>query len=93
MPLSSWPARKPWAGKVIYDPLLRAAGLDEHIEILQMRKGLWTAVAQRLHTPQRVFPFGPGASEVMINGTVEYTLKDGRKASVGLSGCGGLDSS
>jgi len=51
-------------------------------EILQMRKGMWSAVAARLHTPSKVFPFGPGADEVMLYGTVDYTLKDGKKATV-----------
>jgi hypothetical protein len=51
-------------------------------EILQVRKGLWAAVASRLHTPIKIFPFGSGSDEVMLFGTVAYTLKDGRKADV-----------
>jgi len=52
------------------------------LEILQIRKGMWTAVASRLHSPLKVFPFGSGSNEVMLHGTVAYTLKDGRKAEV-----------
>lgn len=55
-----------------------------------MRRGLWAAAPERLHTPQKVFPFGPGASEVMIYGTVEYRLNDGKKASLDLTSCRGL---
>jgi len=51
-------------------------------EILQLRKGMWTTVASRLHTPHKIFPFGSGSSEVMLYGNVVYTLKDGRKADV-----------
>jgi len=51
-------------------------------EILQIRKGMWVAVASRLHTPIKIFPFGSGSSEVMLYGTVAYTLKDGRRANV-----------
>jgi len=51
-------------------------------EILQIRKGMWEKVASRLHRPIKIFPFGEGADEVMLYGTVAYTLKDGRKADV-----------
>jgi len=51
-------------------------------EILQIRKGMWAAVASRLHTPMKIFPFGSGSDEVMLYGAVAYTLKDGRKANV-----------
>jgi len=56
--------------------------LTLNLEILQIRKGMWTAVASRLHSPLKVFPFGSGSNEVMLYGTVTYTLKDGRKAGV-----------
>eukprot|EP00388_Colpodella_angusta_P026010 GDKK01004252.1.p1 GENE.GDKK01004252.1~~GDKK01004252.1.p1 ORF type:complete len:145 (+),score=10.23 GDKK01004252.1:99-533(+) len=51
-------------------------------QILQIRKQMWSAVASRLHSPTKVFPFGEGANEVMLYGTVAYVLKDGRKATV-----------
>ncbi|KAE8451295.1 hypothetical protein EG329_004460 [Mollisiaceae sp. DMI_Dod_QoI] len=51
-------------------------------EILQIRKGLWEKVASRLHRPLKIFPFGENADEVMLYGTVAYTLKDGRKADI-----------
>jgi hypothetical protein len=64
---------------------MRYAGfLTNTIEILQIRKGNWTTVAARLHTVEKIFPFGPAADEVMIYGTVAYTLKDGRKTTVSL---------
>ncbi|PQE13022.1 fungal specific transcription protein [Rutstroemia sp. NJR-2017a BBW] len=51
-------------------------------EILAFRKGMWEKVEKRLHTIKKVFPFGDGAKEVMLYGTVEYLLKDGRKATL-----------
>lgn len=51
-------------------------------EILATRKGMWTLVSSRLHTPTKIFPFGPHATEVMLYGTVAFELKDGRKALV-----------
>jgi len=51
-------------------------------EILALRKGMWTTVSSRLHSPLKIFPFGQGADEVMLHGIVGYTLKDGRKANV-----------
>lgn len=52
------------------------------IEILNIRKGLWEKVASRLHRATKIFPYGEDADEVMLFGTVEYVLKDGRKAVV-----------
>lgn len=51
-------------------------------EILTIRKGLWTAVSSRQHTIIKIFPFGSGSNELMLYGTVAYTLKDGKKADV-----------
>jgi len=50
--------------------------------ILAMRKGMWAAVASRLHTPLKIFPFGSDSNEFMLYGTVAYTFKDGGKANV-----------
>ncbi|KAG0646719.1 hypothetical protein D0Z07_6239 [Hyphodiscus hymeniophilus] len=68
-------------GAVLVMASKRVQGRDE---ILELRKGLWTAVASRLHTAVKIFPFGAASTEVMLYGTVAYTLKDGRKAAVGL---------
>ncbi|KAI4729043.1 hypothetical protein E4T49_03235 [Aureobasidium sp. EXF-10728] len=51
-------------------------------EILSLRKGMWEKVDRRKHTALKVFPFGPNSNEVMLYGTVEYGLKDGREATV-----------
>jgi hypothetical protein len=60
------------------------------LDILQLRKGMWTTIASRLHTPHKIFPFGSGSNEVMLYGNVVYTLKDGRKADVSWLGPSGL---
>ncbi|KAL1305560.1 hypothetical protein AAFC00_007166 [Neodothiora populina] len=57
----------------------KASGSDE---ILGVRKGMWEKVSSRNHKPIKIFPFGSGADEVMLYGTVDYVLKDGKKASV-----------
>jgi hypothetical protein len=59
-----------------------STGSNILLEILQIRKGMWAVVASRLHTPIKIFPFGSGSEEVMLYGTVAYTLKDGKKANV-----------
>lgn len=51
-------------------------------EIVNLRKGMWTAIQSRLHTPIKVFPFGADSTELMLYGTVAYGYKDGRKAEV-----------
>lgn len=51
-------------------------------EILALRKGLWEKVQSRRHFPTKIFPFGPNGDEVMLYGTVDYVLKDGRKSSI-----------
>lgn len=51
-----------------------------------MRKGMWEKVKSRSHKPVKVFPFGENADEVMLYGTVDYELKDGREASVPWAG-------
>ncbi|OQD75121.1 hypothetical protein PENDEC_c008G05005 [Penicillium decumbens] len=42
-------------------------------EILPLRHGLWTHVAARKHTPQRIF--FSGDNEIMLYGGVNYRLK------------------
>ena len=63
---------------------VRVTYLMNGVEILQIRKGMWATVASRLHTPMKIFPFGAGSDEVMIYGTVAYTLKDGRRSDVSI---------
>jgi hypothetical protein len=43
---------------------------------------MWEKVAKRSHRPIKIFSFGPGSDEVMLYGTVDYELKDGKKAHV-----------
>lgn len=38
---------------------------------------MWATVAARKHTVHQVFPYGVDAREVMLHGTVHYTLVDG----------------
>ena len=47
-----------------------------------MRKGMWEKVAKRSHYPKKIFAFGPGSDEVMLFGTVDYELKDGKKTTL-----------
>jgi hypothetical protein len=51
---------------------------------------MWSAVASRLHTPQKIYPFGSDSNEFMLHGVVNYTLKDGRKVEVEWAGKGVL---
>ncbi|KAF1829942.1 hypothetical protein BDW02DRAFT_602121 [Decorospora gaudefroyi] len=56
----------------------KAVGLED---ILAVRKGLWEKVLRRVHTPLKVFPFGPNSDEFMLYGTVKYGLKTGEESS------------
>ncbi|KAI9721870.1 MAG: hypothetical protein M1828_004965 [Chrysothrix sp. TS-e1954] len=51
-------------------------------EIFALRKGMWEKVAKRSHNPIEIFPFGPNSNKLMLHGTVDYVLKDDRKAHV-----------
>ncbi|KAK4541744.1 hypothetical protein LTR36_007453 [Oleoguttula mirabilis] len=51
-------------------------------EILKLRKGMWEKVAKRSHKPLKIYSFGSSSDEVMLYGTVDYELKDGKKAAV-----------
>lgn len=54
-------------------------------EIIKLRQGMWEKVAKRSHVPKQLFGLGKGpsdADEVMLYGTVDYTLKDGRATTV-----------
>jgi hypothetical protein len=56
------------------------------LEILNLRHGLWTHVASRKHSPQKIY-FG-GERELMLYGTVRYVLKaePGREVEVPWAG-------
>lgn len=45
-----------------------------------MRHGMWEKVAKRSHKPSMIYPFGEGSQDVMLHGTVDYELKDGKRA-------------
>lgn len=47
-----------------------------------MRTGMWEKVAKRSHMPKRIYSSDPKSDEVMLYGTVDYELKDGKKTSV-----------
>jgi hypothetical protein len=47
-----------------------------------MRQGMWEKVEKRSHFPQKLYTFGAGSDDVMLYGTVDYELKDGKKTSV-----------
>ncbi|THX08699.1 hypothetical protein D6D18_01565 [Aureobasidium pullulans] len=51
-------------------------------EILSLRKGMWEKVNSRKHTAVKIYPFGSDSNEAMLYGKVEYSLKDGREATV-----------
>lgn len=42
---------------------------------------MWEKVAKRSHKPVQIYAFGPGSDDVMLHGTVDYVLKDDKKAS------------
>lgn len=51
----------------------RRKALICYIEIRTLRHGLWTHVASRKHSPEKVF--FAGENELMLYGTVKYVLK------------------
>jgi hypothetical protein len=48
--------------------------------IIEMRHGMWEKVASRSHKPSMIYTFGKGGDDVMLHGTVDYELKDGKRA-------------
>ncbi|OQN97541.1 hypothetical protein B0A48_16695 [Cryoendolithus antarcticus] len=51
--------------------------------ILALRKAMWEKVSSRSHYPLKIFSFAPlseEGGEVMLYGTVDYGLRDGKKA-------------
>ena len=45
-----------------------------------MRHGMWDKVAKRSHYPSKIYSFGKDNHDVMLHGTVDYELKDGKRA-------------
>lgn len=45
-----------------------------------MRHGMWEKVSKRSHKPAMIYPFGKDTYDVMLHGTVDYDLKDGKSA-------------
>jgi hypothetical protein len=41
---------------------------------------MWEKIAERLHKPIQIYPFGPNSDDVMLHGTVNYTFKAGGEA-------------
>lgn len=47
--------------------------------ILTLRQGLWSGpIKSRKHKLSKIFPFGAGSNELMLYGTVDYGLKNGK---------------
>ena len=54
--------------------------------ILELRKGLWSGpIQKRKHKVEKIFPFG-GEKEVMLYGSVDYGLKNGKELTVQWAG-------
>lgn len=45
-----------------------------------MREGMWEKVAKRSHKPSMIYSFTKHGDDVMLHGTVDYDLKNGKKA-------------
>ena len=67
---------------LVWEQSAELRATDDSTEILKMRQGMWEKVAKRSHKPTKIFSFGNGSEEVMLYGTVDYELKDGRKTNV-----------
>ncbi|EME89055.1 uncharacterized protein MYCFIDRAFT_185494 [Pseudocercospora fijiensis CIRAD86] len=50
--------------------------------IIKMREGMWVKVAKRSHQPKQLYPFGSGSNDIMLFGTVDYTLREGGSTSL-----------
>jgi len=62
----------------------RVAGYND---ILSLRHGLWSGpVKTRKHTLEKIFPFGNDSNEVMLYGSVDYGLKNGKALTVEWAG-------
>jgi len=43
---------------------------------------MWQGVTSRRHVPIKIFPFGSDADDLMLYGTVEYGLQNGKSLTV-----------
>lgn len=43
---------------------------------------MWEKVAKRSHKPQQLYSFGVNSDDIMLFGTVDYVLKDGKGTTV-----------
>lgn len=60
---------------------------DGYDQILEVRKGLWSGpIKTRKHTLKKIFPFGDNSNELMLYGTVDYGLKNGKSLTVDWAG-------
>ncbi|RVX75875.1 hypothetical protein B0A52_00232 [Exophiala mesophila] len=58
----------------------KAIGYDQ---ILDLRKSLWSGpVKTRKHTIKQIVPFGDDGEQVMLHGSVDYGLKNGKDVNV-----------
>jgi hypothetical protein len=58
----------------------KATGYDN---VMELRKGLWSGpVKTRKHTLKQIFPFGDNSKNVMLHGSVDYGLKNGKDVTV-----------
>lgn len=56
-------------------------------DILMARKALWSGpVKTRKHKLEKIFPFGKDSNEVMVHGSVDYGLKNGKEVTVDWAG-------
>lgn len=56
-------------------------------QILSFRHGLWSGpVKTRKHSISKIYPFGDNSNEVMLYGTVDYVLKNGKDVTVEWAG-------
>lgn len=56
-------------------------------DILTLRHGLWSGpVKTRKHKLEKIFPFGKDSNELMLYGSVDYVLKNGKSVNVEWAG-------
>lgn len=62
----------------------KATGYDN---LLELRKGLWSGpIKTRKHHLKQIFPFGDNSKNVMLHGSVDYGLKNGKAVTVEWAG-------
>ena len=62
----------------------KATGYDN---LMDLRKGLWSGpIKTRKHTLKQIFPFGDNSKNVMLHGSVDYGLKNGKAVTVEWAG-------